>query len=68
MILADHSENHKYNQQVEIQRACFGHENSQSVAIQSVAKQPVTVIWESSDHSRIAAMTCVNVVINEMKE
>ena len=33
-----------------------------------MAKIPITVISESSDHSRIAAFTCSNAIVNELKK
>ena len=33
-----------------------------------LAKIPIAVISESSDHSRIAAFTCTNAIVNELKK
>ena len=33
-----------------------------------MAKIPIAVISESSDHSRIAAFTCTNTIVNELKK
>ena len=36
--------------------------------MEELSKRPVAVIGESSDHSRIAALTCVGMVLKEIEK
>lgn len=71
----DYSESYKNKQQDEIQSAYFG-QNSFSIFTASVyykdseevVKKPMTIISESSDHSRIASMSCINMLIEEVEK
>ena len=76
LIHIDYSEFYKNKQQDEIQSAYFGqstfslftgcvyHLNS----IGDLAKRPITVFSESSVHSRIAALTCIDLVVKEVEK
>ena len=76
LMQVDYSESYKNAEQNEIQSAYFGHtcfsiftaccyykaEEGKQM------KYPVTITSESSDHSRIAAFSCVNKIIKLMEE
>ena len=66
-----------YTQQDEIQSAYFGQQNFNiftscpyccEAEQGDLAKTPIAVISESSDHSRIATFTCTNTIVNELKK
>ena len=73
----DYSESYKNAQQDEIQSAYFGHtcfslftaccyyRNKNSLLLENV---PITITSESSDHSRIAAFSCINTIVKHMEE
>ena len=72
---ADYSKSYNNTQQDEIQSKHFGQRNfsiftSCSYYCEpeqgSLAKIPIAVISESSDHFRIAAFTCTNAIVNEL--
>ena len=76
LMHVDYSENYVNVQQGEIQSAYFGH-SAFSIFTAccyirgedgKLANENVTVVSEASDHSRIAAFTCVNKVLNFMRE
>lgn len=77
LIHVEYGESYKNKQQDEIQSAYFG-QSSFSIftacvyfkpnASAELVKKPVTVISESSDHSRIASMTCVHMIIVEIEK
>ena len=81
-IHVDDSESYNNTQQDEIQSAYFGQQNlflNKTVFFTScsyyreakqgdLAKIPIAVISESNNHSRIAAFTCTNAIVNELKE
>ena len=77
-IYVDYSESYNNVQQCEIQGAYFAQQNV-SVFIScslyyneveqgNLAKIPIAVISKSSDHSQIAAFTCTNTIVNELKK
>ena len=71
----DYSENYSNIQQGEIQSAYFGHD---SISIFTACcylrkdgdliNKDITIISEASDHSRIAAYTCINKVFDFVRE
>ena len=76
LIHVDYSESYSNTQQDEIQTANFGQLNFSvftSCSYYREAKQgdltkiPVVMISKSSHHSEIAAFTCTNAIINELK-
>ena len=76
LMQVDYSESYKNAEQNEIQSAYFGH-SCFSVFTAccyyraeegELMKYPVTITSESSDHSRIAAFSCVNKIIKLMEE
>ena len=75
LVQCHYSENYKNLAQDEIQSAYFGHlcfniftscgyHQSEGV----LNKCPITIVSEASDHSRIAAFTCFNKVVEHMLE
>ena len=74
IVHVDYGDSHKNNQKDEIQSAYLGHESFSIFTVScytidkewKIAKHSATVIGKSSDHSRIAALTCVNMAVNEM--
>ena len=75
LIHVDHNESYKNKQQDEIQRAYFGQSSFSlfTAAVyhldsnRNLVKRPVVVVSESSDHSRIAALKCIEFVIKEVE-
>ena len=76
LIQVDYSENYENVQQGEVQSAYFGHTSFsiftaccyfRSTTSGEIEKECVTVTSEASDHSRIAAMTCIAKVIDHMQ-
>ena len=75
LLHVDYSENYKNAQQDEIQSAYFGHTcfslftaccyYKSDSALKNIS---TTITSESSDHSRIAAFSCVNAVIKHAQE
>ena len=76
LIHIDYSESYKTKQQDEIQSAYFGQSTFSLFtacvyhldSIGDLVKRPITVVSESSDHSRIAALTCIDFVIKEVEK
>ena len=75
MIYVDYSESYKNQEQGEVQSAYFGHQNfSLFTACVYYRKDGelkslnTVVVSESTDHSRIAAHSCVETVINYAKQ
>ena len=76
LIHNDYSESYKNKQQDEIQSAYFGQSTFSLFtacvyhldSIGDLVKRPITVVSESSDYSRIAALTCNDFVINEVEK
>ena len=77
LIHVDYSESCNNTQQDEIQSAYFGQQNFSIFTSYSyyreaeqgdLAKIPIAVISESSNHSRIAAFTCTNAIVNKLKK
>ena len=77
LIHEDYSENYNNTQQDEIQSVYSGQQNFSIFTYCSyyreseqgnLVKIPIAVINESSDHSRIAAFTCTNAIVNELKK
>lgn len=74
LIHVDYSENYANKEQQEIQSAYFGHETFSIFTAccylrgpdQELINENITITSESSDHSRIAAHTCVLRVIEEL--
>ena len=75
LVQCDYSENYKNLAQEKIQSAYFGHlcfsiftacgyHQSEGV----LNEYPITIVSEASDHSRIAAFTCFNKVVEHMLE
>ena len=76
LVHVDYSESYKNKQQNEIQSAYFG-QSSFSLFTACVyyrdengefTKLPICVISESNDHSRAAALTCVDLVVKEVEK
>ena len=67
------SENYVYQEQQEIQSACFGHECFSIFAAccylratnGELVNENITVTSEANDNSRIAVHTCIMKIINE---
>lgn len=76
LMQVDYSESYKNNEQDEIQSAYFGHScfSIFTACCYYVSEEggsmkcPITITSESSDHSRIAAFSCINKLLNVMKE
>ena len=77
LIHVDYSESYNNTQQDEIQSAYFGQQNFSIFTSYSyyreaeqrdLAKISIAVISESSNHSRIAAFTCTNAIVNKLKK
>ena len=76
ILHVDYSESYKNRQQDEIQSAYFGQSTFSLFTAcvyhlddsGSLIKRPITVVSESSDHSRIAALTCIDFVIKEVEK
>ena len=76
LIYIDYSESYKNKQQDEIQSAYFGLSTFSLFtacvyhldSIGDLVKRPITVVSESSDYSRIAALTCIDFVIKEIEK
>lgn len=72
----DYSESYKNKQQDEIQSAYFGQSSFSLFTAcvyhldgnDSLYKRPITVVSESSDHSRLAALTCIDFVMKEVEK
>ena len=72
----DYSESYKNKQQDEIQSAYFGQSSFSLFTAcvyhldgnDSLYKRPITVVSESSDHSRLAALTCSDFVMKEVEK
>ena len=76
LLHVDYSENYENKQQGEIQRAYFGHTTFSLFTACCYLRLPneddlhndhLTITSESTDHSRIAAFTCVQKVKREKK-
>jgi len=76
LVHVDYSESYKNKQQNEIQSAYFG-QSSFSLFTACVyhnddngnlVKRPICVVSESNDHSRAAALTCVDIVVKEVEK
>ena len=76
LIHVDYSESYNNTQHDEVQSAYFGRQNFSfftscshySEAEQgNLARIPIAVISQSSDYSQIAAFTCTNAIVNELK-
>ena len=77
LIHVDYSESYNNAQQDEIQSVYFDQLNFSIFTSRSycheaeqgdLAKIPIAVISESSDHSQIATFTCTNAIVNELKK
>ena len=76
LIHIDYSESYKNKQQDEIQSAYFGQPSLSLFtacvyhldSIGDLVERPITVVSESSNHSRIAALTCIDFVIKEVEK
>ena len=76
LIYVDYSENYVNNQQEEIQSAYSGHSTFSIFTACCYLKgedgklvnKNVAVVSEASDHSRIAAFTCINKVFNHIRD
>ena len=75
LLHVDYSKSYKIKQQDEIQSAYFD-QSSFCLFLAAVyhldsdrklLKRPVAVVSESSDHSQIAALTCIDFVIKEVE-
>ena len=66
----DYSENYSNIQQGEIQSAYFGHDFFSIFTDKDgdLINENITIISEVSDHSRIAAFTCINKVFDFVLE
>ena len=64
ILRVDYSESYINTQQDEIQRAYFGNSTFSifTACGWELSKRSVAAVGESSDHSRIAALTCVDMV------
>ena len=75
IIHVDYSESYEDKEQDEIQSASFGH-NSFSIFVATHAglihdtlfSENVTVTSEATDHSRIAAFSCINMIIDSLQK
>ena len=71
ILNVDYSESYKNKQQDEIQSAYFGQSTfslfTTCVCHLDDGDRPLTVVGESSDHSRIAALACIDFVIQEVE-
>ena len=76
IIHVDYSESYRNKQQDKIQSAYFG-QTSFSIftacvyhktnnGADTVVKRPMTIISESSNHSRIASMPCIHMIVEEI--
>ena len=73
ILHVDYSESYNNTQQDEIQSAYFGNSTFSIFTAcgyifnngRELSKRSVAVIGESSDHSRIAALICVDMVLKE---
>ena len=76
ILLVDYSESYNNTQQDEIQSAYFGNSTFSINTVcgyilnngRELSKRSVAVVDKSSDHSRIAALTCLNVVLKEIEK
>ena len=77
LIYVDYSESYNNTKQDEIQSAYFSLQNFSIFTSCShycevkqgyLVKTPIAVINETSDHSRIAAFTCTNAIVNKSKK
>ena len=76
LMYVDYNENYVNVQQGEIQSAYFGHSTFSTFTAccnirgedGKLANENVNVVSETSDHSRIAAFTCINKVLTFMRE
>ena len=75
LVQVDYSENYKNQDQNEIQSAYFGHDCFSMFTACSyykdgddLVKKPIAIVSESSDHSRIAAFSCLSTVVQKLKE
>ena len=75
LVHVDYSESYKNKQQDEIQSAYFGQSCFSLFTAcvyhlddsDKLVKRPITVVSESNDHSRIAALNCIDFVIREIE-
>lgn len=71
ILHANYSQSHKNKQDDEIQSAYFGQSTFSLFAAcvyhldneKSLIKRPIVVVSESSDHSRVATLTCLDFVV-----
>ena len=75
LLHVDYSENYSNIQQGEIRSAYFGHDSFSIFTAccylrkdGDVFNENITIISEASDHSRIAAFTCINKVFDFVRE
>ena len=76
ILRVDYSESYNNTQQDEIQSACFGNSTFSIFTAcgyilnngRESSERSVTVVGESSGHSRIAALTCVDMVLKEIEK
>ena len=70
LLNVDYSENYSNIQQGEIQSAYFGHDSFSIFTDKDddLINENITIISEASDHSHIAAFTCINKVFGFVLE
>ena len=76
ILHVDYSENYNNTQQDEIQSAYFGNSTFSIFTTcdyilnngRELSKRSAAVVGESSDHSRIAALTCVDMVLKGIEK
>ena len=76
LMHVDYSESYVNTQQQEIQSAYFGHSTFSIFTAccylrredGKLVNENVTIVSEASDHSRIAAFTCINKVFNHIRD
>ena len=70
LLNVDYSENYSNIQQGEIQSAYFGHDSLSIFTDKDddLINENITIISEASDHSHIAAFTCINKVFGFVLE
>ena len=76
ILHVDYSESYNNTQQEEIQSAYFGNSTFSIFTAcgyilnngRELSKRSVAVIGETSDHSRIAALTCIGMVLKEIEK
>ena len=76
IIHVDYSENYKDKEQDEIQSACFGHKSFSIFTAccytcgidGTLLNKNFTVTPEATDHSRIAAFSCINLITDSLQK